>query len=332
MNPVKKLVMRLVEGWIDRMPPRDRTWTLTRIARWAGSKLPGRGDPEEFRQLGRRLGVRSYSVAGDLGIFEGALQDDAIQAGYLRTLNWEPGLQALLVDHAFRDGKGTMVDVGANIGLTSIPLARKRRIACFCFEPEPRNFAFLRNNVANNGVEDLVRIFNLALFSTDDASLCFELAEDNLGDHRVRVAADGPSAREIYAESKRTVITVKGARLDAVLDPAKLQRPIVVKLDTQGSEAQIVRGGRAVLAETACLLSELAPYWLRRIGDTPEAYLDELLGLGFAFGAIRDQSDDAAVPALKPIAGFADDVRSFLRTCQGDGFIDVVLARTAAFT
>jgi FkbM family methyltransferase len=331
MNPVKKLAVRLVDRWIDRMPSRDRNWTLSRIVRWASSKLTSKPDAEEFRLLGSRLGVRSYSVGGTLGVFEGALQDDAIQAGYLKTGSWEPGLQRLLMDHVFREGKGTLVDVGANIGLVAIPVARKRGIRCLCFEPEPRNFGFLRNNIANNGVEALVEAFNIALFSTDDESLTFELSEENLGDHRVRVDAHRPPGHEVYAESRRSVITVKGARMDSVIDAGALQRPLVVKLDTQGSEARIVRGGRKTLEQTECLLSEFAPYWLRRLGDSPEAYLEELVGLGFGFGTIRDSAADGTVPSLKPIASFVEDVKAFLKTCQSDEFIDVVVARRPSY-
>ena len=71
--------------------------------------------------------------------------------------------------------------------------------------------------------------------------------------------------------------------------------------------------------------------WLRDSANTPDAYLEELVGVGFGFGAIRDFGGQSTVPSLKPIAAFADEVRGFLKTCPEDGFIDVVLARRPSY-
>jgi hypothetical protein len=40
----------------------------------------------------------------------------------------------------FLRGGGTYIDVGANIGLTIIPVARNPNVHCLAFEPEPVNF------------------------------------------------------------------------------------------------------------------------------------------------------------------------------------------------
>ncbi|HOX56826.1 MAG TPA: FkbM family methyltransferase [Candidatus Paceibacterota bacterium] len=53
----------------------------------------------------------------------------------------------LLPDRALR-----VVDIGANLGATTIWLSRKVRLKqAFCFEPEPDSFRLLRFNLAKNG-------------------------------------------------------------------------------------------------------------------------------------------------------------------------------------
>lgn len=67
-------------------------------------------------------------------------------------------------DFFTRAGSGTYLDIGANIGLTTIPVAQNPRVACKAFEPAPHNFRYLSHNVAANCPHGNVDLFNLALF------------------------------------------------------------------------------------------------------------------------------------------------------------------------
>jgi tRNA G37 N-methylase Trm5 len=60
----------------------------------------------------------------------------------------------------------TVLDIGASLGLWTVPLAKAARAAGACvwaFEPHPQNLHWLERNVALNGLEDTVTIHRCAL-------------------------------------------------------------------------------------------------------------------------------------------------------------------------
>ena len=52
----------------------------------------------------------------------------------------------------------------------------------FCFEPEPTNYALLKQNILNNGYKNVILI-NKAV--SDKMQGLSYFGEDNLGDHRI---------------------------------------------------------------------------------------------------------------------------------------------------
>jgi FkbM family methyltransferase len=160
-------------------------------------------------------------------------------------------------------GGGTYVDVGANIGLTTIPVAQNPSVDCVALEPEPSNFNYLSLNVAANCPHRNVRLHQLAAFS-ERKRLQFELSPANLGDHRIRLAdADGK-----LDEQKRRTIEVDAVALDDLINPTRM--PIAVKIDTQGAEPFVITGGPKLLASTSLLIIEIWPYGIARMGGSLE--------------------------------------------------------------
>lgn len=163
---------------------------------------------------------------------------------------------------------GTMLDIGANMGVIAIGLLHQgwmqRAIA---IEPEPGNVALLRRNVTRNGLDDRVVCVPCAV-SDRPGTVAFELSRDNYGDHRVRLGA--PSSRsERYHESDRRVIEVESRCLDDVLAalPARFVDDLaLIWVDTQGHEAHVFRGARSVLSRGVPVVAELWPYGLLRAG------------------------------------------------------------------
>ena len=51
-------------------------------------------------------------------------------------------------------------------------------------------------------------------------------------------------------------LTVTTNRLDALFDPAELQRPVLLKIDVQGTELQVLRGAGALLDTIDTILVE----------------------------------------------------------------------------
>jgi FkbM family methyltransferase len=252
------------------------TWAKTLVKR-ALNALPGHarqsimdylieqsGTYQVMRDLARRHHVESLKARGEYGLIEGDIRDSEIFRSYTTRGVWTPELDRELASVFADGGAGCLIDVGANIGLSTIPVARNPLVTCHCFEPEPRNFAHLTFNVAENCPSGNVVLHNVALFDRA-AELEFELSSNNMGDHRVRVL---PTSKGAYAEDVRETIRVRAARLDDVLPLESIQLPIAVKIDTQGAEPQVVAGAPAILQKTTLLHMEFWPYGMRRAGGS----------------------------------------------------------------
>jgi FkbM family methyltransferase len=154
----------------------------------------------------------------------------------------------------------TLIDVGANIGIVSIP-AVKRGLAkkAIAIEPEPRNFRLLLANIHLNGLADRMSAHNLALGAEAKATLRFELGPDNSGDHRVSVT--GAEGR--FGENARQTILVPSTRLDDLLPDIDPRRS-VVWMETQGYEGPILRGASRAVKTNVPVLAEFCPYMMER--------------------------------------------------------------------
>jgi FkbM family methyltransferase len=274
-----------------RLPAKARRTLLRCLAASAS-------DYDTFRLLARSHGVHDIRVTGAYGMIEGSIEDDGVLRAYALTKTWAAPGNRLFVEFFDRHGGGAYVDVGANIGLTTIPVAQNRAVSCAAFEPAPENFRYLTSNLAANCPHGNVEAFNLAVFDRD-AVLAFELSEHNLGDHRVHVR-DGDGQ---WAENRRRVIEVKAVRLDAVLNRARLARPVVAKIATQGAEGHVIAGGRALLAEVEVIGLEFWPYGIARANgdvDTIAAFL----AAHFRWGAIIAGGTDTPL-AWRPIEAVA---------------------------
>jgi len=254
--------------------------------------------------LGQRYGVAEVRVSGAYGVVEGALADTAILATYARTRRWVPGINAAI--NGFFDGYdcGTYIDIGANIGLTTIPIACRAGIACKAFEPEPQAFRYLTANLAQNCPDAKIETFNFTL-SDRHGTIAFELSDDNLGDHRIRLnAADGS-----FGEAGRRVIEVPTNRLDDVLHTEDLSQPIAIRLSTQGAECRVLEGGQAVLNATSLFTFELWPYGIARMGDDVRRLI-AFIAQRYSSGAILDSKQDDHL-TWNPISDVADRLRNF---------------------
>ncbi len=133
--------------------------------------------------------------------------------------------------HARRDG--LILDVGANIGLSSILLARACPAATvLAFDPSPVNAAFLRRNAEANGAGN-IQVVEAAV-------------------------SDGPGRLRVHLEGAWTHVVGRGHMLPGLpsvevpvttIDAAARGRGRVdlVKVDTEGYEPHVLAGARAVL-------------------------------------------------------------------------------------
>jgi FkbM family methyltransferase len=162
-----------------------------------------------------------------------------------------------------------VVDIGANIGLYTLLLARLagKTGRVFSFEPEPNLFAVLCENCAANRAHN-VTPFQCAAGDSNGRTT-FQRSAFNSGDNRLG-----------QARAETTAIETEVARLDEVLPVREVQ---FIKLDVQGHELGALSGMQEVIAASpdVRVLFEFWPAGLREAGTPPEALLDFFRARGF---------------------------------------------------
>ncbi len=144
---------------------------------------------------------------------------------------WETHLIDLISSY-LNERESTFIDIGANIGATSIPLAKYHPQTDFqLFEPHPLLFKNLCDNISFNKLSN-VTAHNFAITNSSEKSLPFyaQKNSDNLG---------LSSFKKNYDIDEHDVIDVKCLSIDDAFE--KHNVPIrVIKIDTQGSELQVL--------------------------------------------------------------------------------------------
>jgi FkbM family methyltransferase len=255
---------------------------------------------------------------GDLGSFEGSSEDEVVFGHYVREGTWAPGIVSLITERLLPPDGGTFIDVGANIGLVTVPIIERTNALGLAFEPEPRNFRFLERNIAHRGLADRIETHNIAVYS-EEAKLRMALSSDNHGDHRV--------LPDDSSNGSRRTVEVAAAPLDALLADRPLPPPVVMKVDTQGCEVRVLTGAEDTLARIDYLIIEYWPAGVRRMGDSAQV-LEELL-TRFPFGTVLDPH--AAPTQLEPIEAALESLAWVPKDGSDEGFFDILCAPTNAW-
>ena len=165
--------------------------------------------------------------------------------------------EARLLEKLIKPGMH-ILDVGANIGLYTLFLARLTGDAgkVFAFEPEPNLFSVLCENCAANEAHN-VTPFQCAAGDANGRAT-FQRATFNSGDNRLGASKSGAPS-----------IEVEVARLDEVLPVQTVQ---FIKLDVQGHELAALTGMQQLLASSpdVRVLFEFWPAGLGAANASPE--------------------------------------------------------------
>ena len=140
-------------------------------------------------------------------------------------------------------------DVGANIGLYSWlcrKLSSNRKI--LAFEPDPKNFELLQMTKENSKIEN-INLFNIAL-SNRMETVSFQ--QDTLTSATGMISDGQTPWIEKYLGQETNSIQVNTDYLDN--KTFKTQDPSLIKIDVEGHELEILRGGEKKLSQCKPLL------------------------------------------------------------------------------
>ena len=172
----------------------------------------------------------------------------------------------------------TVIDVGANIGLYTVELAKLvgatgRVIA---YEPDCSNFDTLCKNITANHYLFVTPI-NAAV-GNQSGTVGLYKSESNSGGHRII------SASTVWDRQQVPMVS---------LDESLSEETAVhlIKIDVQGAEGLVLQGMRRILTTNPglCVIFEFWPFGLNQFGFKPDEVLADLMVLGYKIVEINQR-------------------------------------------
>ena len=252
------------------------------------------------RSLRRRAGAKPVRLGGIETVLEGAADDPYFQSIDAHAAGLD-AFAALVTSQVPRDS--TVVDVGANIGLSTILLARAAQ-RVIAFEPSPANLGYLRRNLEANRVANVEVV--AAAVSDRPGSLRFHVAQFGAGSHVV-------AERHVQGSAIPTIEVPAVALDDVLASPVSF-----IKIDAEGHEPDMLAGARAVLARDQPMVWTEVNVWCLSAfaGHSPGAFVRTLFR---AFDVGKPQPDGTVVPVPDGY-GFLHDL-----IVHHQGMSDIVL-------
>lgn len=196
-----------------------------------------------------------------------------------------------------RAGATAFVDVGANVGTTTLYAARTGAFSrIVAVEPSPDNLEVIRLNVQANGLDPLVHVVASAC-GAEVGQVELMLSSVSAGDHRVRRAGQIPSTHQ-------TLVEVPQRPLDDILAGAGVACDDValVWVDTQGHEPSVLAGAGDTIRSGAPFLVEFWPEMYVEAGTLDE-HLDRMTSSFRSYIDLRDTREvEHAMGDLRALA------------------------------
>jgi len=197
-----------------------------------------------------------------------------------------PGLLENLRENGF--SPVAIIDVGANVGdwsRTASSIFASSRI--LMFDGDPDNEAALIKAVRDIGSRSM---YFLALLGPERKHVAFYK-------HKPEIGTTGSSILPELTSFEKEVVTLPMDTLDSRTDGAALRAPLLLKLDVQGFELEVLKGGRRTLELSEVVIVEAS---LLRYNDGAPlfaevvAFMNEEGFVAFDFcGQLRRESDHA---------------------------------------
>lgn len=273
----------------------DAFMNLTkRLARARRAFFSDSSAPVHGKTAQARSGVEYFYLSPDLALtrlLNGYLlyvdpQDETMSAHLIGHGYWEPNVYSI-VWSLVRPGD-TVVEVGANVGYYTIAMAALvgRTGSVTSFEANPRLAKMVEKSIYINGFKSHVRVVAKAVFETP-GTIKFDASRKRSGWGHV-------STNGLAAFEDSVVLDVEATNLDA----HDLGSVDFIRLDAEGSEPFILRGGQRMIEASpdVVICMEWDPIQMGGRTSLPE-FIEWLRALGFRTWRI---GLDGALSAVEP--------------------------------
>jgi FkbM family methyltransferase len=210
------------------------------------------------------------------------------------------------------------IDVGANIGLTSIFMTRcAADVEVIAFEPAPNCLPFLTQNVWANSA-DTIKIAPVGLGAKAGLVPFVQLPNFSAGSHIVGNKAEHPGA------IRQKSIWVKINTLDSYCEAEKITKIDLIKIDAEGYELNVLSGARNTLLKLKpMVVLEFNSWFMSQVQQLdPGAVLAELFSIFDSIGVIHPGNG-----SIEPIQNSVDGCLDFINKNQERGCVDNLVCR-----
>ena len=171
-------------------------------------------------------------------------------------------------------GKKIVFDIGAHIGLCSMPISRVLNESgiCYAFEPAKGNMKFLKQHLRMNRINNVRVIENLV---GDERLERVEFYEMN-GDSGMNTISRVKKGEIEYKEIFKSQITIDGFVKESGFVPE------LIKIDVEGAEIKVLSGGEKVLRNNHPeIILSVHPKHIKDLGYTLEYLRKTISNLGY---------------------------------------------------
>lgn len=168
--------------------------------------------------------------------------------------------------------EGSLVwDIGANVGLYSVYMALKKKCVVFAFEPSVFNLELLARNIFLNKLSANINIVPLALsdkLGTGNMRMTTIEWGGALSTFKEDFGWDGKKINEVFE------FVTMGLSMDEAMALLNIPQPEYIKLDVDGLEHFILKGGINVLKNVKEILLEINDDFIEQADDCRKLLVD----------------------------------------------------------
>lgn len=181
----------------------------------------------------------------------------------------------------------TVLDIGANSGQFALSFnAVNPKAMIYSFEPIPQCFQQLKKNIAN--IEGMAA-FNVGL-GDFIGELDFEVNTHSMSSSFLKMTETHKSA---FPETLSSTVTkLRVEKLDSFIEKIEVVKPLLIKLDVQGFEEQVIKGGEIMISLASIIIIETS----FKVLYEKQPLFDEIYFLlkkhGFIYAGSFDQLKD----------------------------------------